>query len=140
MEPKDYFQNQKSYKFALLYQRLFAKVKPHVFINYAIVPFDMYCLSLDGSFAKGICKKCGAYWPSQAAMIRHRKSHRKTTVVVESNFDSSVVGLDSDENDVRDVSISDSNFDAEENIEIQFAMPVLNIISGVIQSPFTDLY
>ena len=73
-------------------------------------------------------------------MIRHRKSHRKTTVVVESNFDSSVVGLDSDENDVRDVSISDNNFDAEENIEIQFAMPVLNIISGVIQSPFTDLY
>ena len=140
MEPKDYFQNQKSYKFALLYQRLFAKVKPQVFINYAIVPFDMYCLSLDGNFAKGICKKYGAYWPSQAAMIRHRKSHRKTTVVVESNFDSSVVGLDSDENDVRDVSISDSNFDAEENIEIQFAMPVLNIISGVIQSPFTDLY
>ena len=140
VEPKDYFQNQKSYKFALLYQRLFAKVKPHVFINYAIVPFDMYCLSLDGSFAKGICKKCGAYWPSQAAMIRHRKCHCKTTVVVESDSDSSVAGLDSDENDASEISISDNNFDTEENIEIQFAMLILESISDVIQSPFTDLY
>ena len=42
VEPKDYFQNQKSYKFAPLHQRLLAKVKPQVSINYAIVPFDMY--------------------------------------------------------------------------------------------------
>ena len=140
MEPKDYFQNQKSYKFALLHQRLFAKVKPQVSINYGIVPFDMYCPSLDGKLGKGICKKCGAYWSSQAAMIRHRKCHRKTTVVVESNFDSSVVGLDSDQNDFREISISDSNNDTEEKIEIHFAMPILNIISDVIQPPFIDLY
>ena len=139
VEPKDYFQNQKSYKFAPLHQRLLAKVKPQVSINYAIVPFDMYCPSLDGKLEQGICKKCGAYWPSQGAMIRHRKCHRKTTVVVESNSDSSVAGLDSDENDVSEISISDNNFDTEENIEIQFAMPILEIISHVIQSPFTDL-
>ena len=42
VEPKDYFQNQKSYKFAPLHQRLLAKVKPQVSINYAIAPFDMY--------------------------------------------------------------------------------------------------
>ena len=74
VEPKDYFQNQKSYKFALLYQRLFAKVKPHVFINYAIVPFDMYCLSLDGSFAKGICKKV---WCVLAFSSRNDTSSKK---------------------------------------------------------------
>ena len=138
--PKDYFQNQKSYKLVLLHQRLLAKVKPQVSINYAIVPFDMYCPLLDGKLKKGIYKKCGAYWPSQAAMIRYRKCQRKTTFVVESNSDSSVAGLDSDENDVSEISISDNNPDTEENIEIQFAMPILNIISDVIQSPFTDLY
>ena len=100
----------------------------------------MYCPSLDGKLEKGICKKCGAYWPSQATMIRHRKCHRQTTVVVESDSDSSVVGLDPYENDVSEISISDNNFDTEENIEIQFAMPVLENISDVIQSPFTDLY
>ena len=73
-------------------------------------------------------------------MIRHRKCHCKTTVVVESDSDSSVAGLDSDENDVSEISISDNNFDTEENIEIQFAMPILESISDVIQSPFTDLY
>ena len=140
VEQKDYFQNQKSYKFAPLHQRLLAKVKPQVSINYAIVPFDMYCPSLDGKREQGICKKCGAYWPSQGAMIRHRKCHRKTTVVVESDSDSSVAGLDSDENDVSEISISDNNFDTGENIEIQFAMPILESISDVIQSPFFSLF
>ena len=72
-------------------------------------------------------------------MIRHRKCHRKTIVVVESDSDSSVVGLDSDEN-LSEISISDNNFDTEENIEMQFAMPILESISDVIQSPFTDFY
>ena len=61
VEPKDYFQNKKSYKFVPLHQRLLVKVKPQVSINYAIVPFDIYCPSLDGKLEKGICKKCGAY-------------------------------------------------------------------------------
>ena len=56
VEPKDYFQNQKSYKFALLHQRLSAKVKPQVSISYAIVPFDMYCPSLDGKLEKVYAK------------------------------------------------------------------------------------
>ena len=73
-------------------------------------------------------------------MMRHQKCHRKTTVVVESDSDSSVAGLDSDENDVSEISISDNNFDTEENIEIQFTMLILESISDVIQSPFTDLY
>ena len=98
------------------------------------------CPSLDEKLEKGICKKCGAYWPSQAAMIRHRKCHCKTTVVVESDSDSSVAGLDSDENDVSEISISDNNFDTEENIEIQFAMPIFESTSDVIQSPFFSLF
>ena len=100
----------------------------------------MYCPSLDGKIEKGICKKCGAYWPSQVAMIRHRKCHRKTTVVVESDSDFSVAGLDSDENVVNEISISDNNFDTEENIEIQFAMPIFESTSDVIQSPFFSLF
>ena len=67
---------------------------------------------------RACAKKCGAHWLSQAAMIRHRKCHRKTTVVLESDSDSSVGCLDSDENDVSKTSISDNNFDTEENIEI----------------------
>ena len=140
VEAKDYFQNQKSYKFASLQQRLSAKVKPQVSISYAIVPFDMYYPSLDGKLENGICKKCGAYCPSQVAMIRHRKCHRKTTVTVESDSDSSVAGLDSNENEASEISISDNNFDTEENIEIQFAMRILESTSDVSQSPFTDLY
>ena len=73
-------------------------------------------------------------------MIRHRKCHHKTTVVVESDSNSSAAGLDSDDNDVSEISISDNNFDTKEIIEIQFAMPILMSISDVIQSPFTDLY
>ena len=61
VEPKDYFHNQKSYKFAPLHQRLLVKVKLQVSSNYAIVPFDMYFPSLDEELAKSICKKCGAY-------------------------------------------------------------------------------
>ena len=72
-------------------------------------------------------------------MMRHWKCHRKTIVVVESDSDSSVVGLDSDEN-LSEISISDNNFDTEENIEMQFAMPILESVSDVIQSPFTDFY
>ena len=87
-----------------------------------------------------MCKKCGAYWPSQDAMIRHRKYHRKTTVVVETDSGSSVAGLNSHDNDVSEISISENNFDIEENTEIQFAMPILESISDVIQSPLPDLY
>ena len=61
VEPKDYFQNQKSYKLAPLHQRLLAKVKPQLSVNYAIVPFDIYFPSLDGKIEKGLFKKCGAY-------------------------------------------------------------------------------
>ena len=57
VKPKDYFQNLKSYKFALLYQSPSAKVKLQVSISYAIVPFNMYCPSLDRKLEKGICKK-----------------------------------------------------------------------------------
>ena len=92
--------------------------------------------NLRRAYAKNVVR----FFPSQAAMIRHRKCHRKTTVVAESDSDSSVAGLDSDENDVSEFSISDNNFDTEENIEIQFAMPILESISDMIQSPFTDLY
>ena len=77
---------------------------------------------------------------SQAAMIRHQKCHCKTIVVVESDSDSNVAGLYSDENDVSEISISDSNFDTEENIEIQFAMPIFESISDVVQSPFFSLF
>ena len=132
VEPKDYFQNQKCYKFAPLHQRLLAKFKPQVSINYAIVPFDMYCPSLDGKLEKGICKKCGEYWPSQAAMMRHRKCHHKRGKTTESDSDSSAVGLDTDKNDVSEISISDNNFDTEENTEIQFTMLILESISDVI--------
>ena len=59
VEPKDYFHNQKSYRFAPLHQRLLAKAKPQVSINYAIVPpFHIYCPSLDRKLEKSICKKC----------------------------------------------------------------------------------
>ena len=100
----------------------------------------MYYPSLDGKLEKGICKKCGGYWPSQAEMLRHWKCDRKITVVVESDSDFSVAGLNSDDNDVSEISISDNNFYTEENIEIQFAMPILESVSDVIQSLFTDLY
>ena len=73
-------------------------------------------------------------------MIRHRKCHRKTTVVVESDSDSSVAGLYSDENEASEMSISDNYFDTEENTEIQFAITILESMSDVSQSPFTDLY
>ena len=57
VEAKDYFQNQKIYKFFPLHQRLLEKFKPQVSINDAIVPFDMYCPSLNAKLEKGICKK-----------------------------------------------------------------------------------
>ena len=92
----------------------------------------MYCPSLDGKLEKGRCKKCAEYWPSQAAMMRHRKCHHKRGKTTESDSDSSAVGLDTDKNDISEISISDNNFDTEENIEIQFTMLILESISDVI--------
>ena len=92
--------------------------------------------NLRRAYAKNVVR-IGVFKPEWYVI---ENAHPKTTVVVESNSDSSVVGLDSDENDVSEISISDNNFDTEENIEIQIAMPISECISDVIQSPFTDLY
>ena len=41
-----------------------------------IASFDLYCPPIKGKLSKGICKTCNQYWPSEAAMLRHKKAHK----------------------------------------------------------------
>ena len=62
--------------FGSLYQRMALShlVPPHDFV---VIPFDLYCPSLQNTLTKRICKHCSAYFPSQAAMKKHLSVHKQ---------------------------------------------------------------
>ena len=43
--------------------------------RYEVTPFELYCPSICGKSTPGICPVCSLYWPSAAAMKRHKKCH-----------------------------------------------------------------
>ena len=63
-------------KFGSLYQRMALShlVPPH---DFTVIPFDLYCPSLENTLRKRICNHCAAYFPSQAAMKKHLIVHKQ---------------------------------------------------------------
>ena len=78
VEPSVYVNNSKKFEFVQLTKRLLLKETPMAGKEYDEVPFDLYCPSMQEKLTKGICKLCKRYWPSAAAMIRHKKCHHKS--------------------------------------------------------------
>ena len=78
VEPSVYFQSPNNrLNFALLFECLSWKRYPAESAKYEVAPFDLYCPSMNCKLDKGICKTCNQYWPSEAAMLRHKKSPKK---------------------------------------------------------------
>ena len=62
-------------KFAGLWQRMsIDKLVPES--KYEVLPYDTYCPSLKSKVDSRVCKKCGIYYPSIAAMKRHHKAEQ----------------------------------------------------------------
>ena len=125
VEPSNYFQNlTKPTTFAPLTHRLLVKAIPEEGSIYTTVPFDLYCPSLKEMLDKGICDKCGKYWPSEAAMKRHKKAHNKRT--------EQPIEDDNEERYQADTNEKENQEDFTER------MPVLDNIFDLFKSPFTE--
>jgi hypothetical protein len=62
-------------RFGILSQRIMlSRLQPTT--DFKLFPFDYYCPSVRDQLAKRICKKCGLYFPSQAAVKRHAPLHK----------------------------------------------------------------
>ena len=126
MEPSKYFQHVSNPSmFAPLTHRLLVKSMPSEASEYKVVPFDLYCPLMKDKLKKGICKKCDKYWPSEAAMKRHKNAHRKQnrTIETESESDTS-----ESESDVREIC----------NGRVETDIPVFDNIFDVFKSPFVE--
>ena len=117
VNPKDV---SSKHEFAPLKDRLLWQLKPNsVSTDFKLIPFDIYCPSMFDSIDQGVCKTCGVYWPSKAAMLRHAVCHKNnipTGQAVEDDIEEEPVEEDADER-----------------------MPVFeNMFEKLFQSPFTE--
>lgn len=92
-EPSEYIAKPQKYEFAPLLKRLLLNKSPNEAKSFDEVPFDLYCPSMKDKLKKGVCSKCGRYWPSAAAMLRHKKCHKD-----EENDEVDCEVLDDDDN------------------------------------------
>ena len=127
MEPKDYFNDpkstQNSFEFAPLQQRLVLRQKPVDGSEYDKMPFDLYCPSMKDKLTKGICPVCESYWPSSAAMRRHKKCHKPQK---------SHTVSDEDETD-------DESEQSPQVVENDGPMLIFENIFEILQSPFVEV-
>ncbi|XP_047144174.1 uncharacterized protein LOC124817793 [Hydra vulgaris] len=102
-------------------------------LKYKIIPFDLYRPSLKEKLSNGICDKCNKYWPSEAAMKRHKKAHTQKKNTVEMESEDSVSDSES---------INKSEDISEEidykSVEAEF-MPVFDNIFDLFKSPFEEI-
>ena len=77
VEPSEYVNNPRQYKFASLKERLISNFLPTEVEKFIRPPYDLYCPSMQEKLPKCICNSCGKYWPSEAAKKRHEKCHKK---------------------------------------------------------------
>ena len=137
VEPRTVFAKPRDYIYAPLKERLIQQLMPREASKYGIAPFDLYCPSMVDKLKKGICRQCGSYWPSQAAMLRHAKCHKRAgrsnqvQVLQENPEQAEVILHDSDSDGEATVTV------VVENDEANAIMPVRNIFE-VLQSPFVE--
>ena len=68
--------NPNAHTFAPLKERLIQRSVPQNASKYNIVPFNVYCPSVQ-KLKQTICSKCHIYWPSKAALNRHMPYHKE---------------------------------------------------------------
>ena len=110
-------QNRK-FKFAGLKERLILNAKPSEADEYSHPPFDLFCPSMQPKLSKCICKKCGHYWPSEAAKKRHFKAcHGKDRSVTLDEYQAYIQDrLDENKSEVCDCQV---NSEEEKNNNLQ---------------------
>ena len=87
----------------------------------------MYCPTIQKDLAKRICKDCGTYFPSHAAVKRHRKGNGCSSLVV-------VDGNMSENKEEENV-----EFEGEETQpSVSKTAPILNTFEILAEVPFID--
>ena len=153
VEPAEYIKRPKEYEFAPLSKRLLLKKRPVEAAKYEIVPFDLFCPSMQGKLEPGICPECKSYWPSAAAMLRHKKCHGRKPrgrrrqpahVDEESDVDDESDFDEDDEADEVEEETEDDEVDEEtEDDEVEEEaededIPIFENIFEILQSPFVE--
>ena len=88
------------------------------------MPFDLYCPSMEAKIDRRICGNCGSYWPSQAAMLRHKKCHN--IITINANKLHEVRGSSEEEDDT-----------VVERADDDVPMPIINIYD-IMKNPFME--
>ena len=126
VEPSECFANPKISQFSPLHQRLRSVKLPQEAAKYVKAPYDLYCPSMAKKLTEGICKKCHSYWPSAAAMKRHRKCHSPA----------SLEEIESDDQNVED-DVKQDTLDTK----CPEQMPIFNIFELLENPEFSeDIY
>ena len=134
VEPEVYFGDpnatQSKFEFASLQKRLILQKTPVAGSEYGRMPFDLYCPKMKDKLSKGICPTCNMYWPSSAAMLRHKKCH--------SNRFRAVLEEDETEDVEEDEKTEDEEEMPHQDRDEDMAMPVFENIFEKLQSPFEE--
>ena len=126
VEPSEYASKPKNFDFAPLHKRLLLKQSPNKAKSFGEVPFDLYSPSMKEKLEKGICKICDMYWPSAAAMLRHKKCHKSSDESDEETEEEMILAESDEENERNPESIDDDR------------MPVFDNIFEKLVSPFVE--
>ena len=139
VEPSIYVKNPKKFEFVCLTKRLLLKKIPFAATKYDEVPFDLYCPSMQEKLSKGICKICNRYWPSAAAMIRHKKCHRNVNELEAESVEESGRESEVDEESSHELSCEEAMpEESSSNENDGEIMPVFRNIFDVLASPFIE--
>ena len=113
------FAHPRKYSFVNLQDRLLHNRKPEEAEQYERVPFDLYCPSMNGKLDRGIFPTCYHYWPSEAAMKRHKVCHGGSIPITTStaSHDSETEGA---------------------GLKNNTAVPVFENIFDILKSPFVE--
>lgn len=143
----------KTAKFAPLFIRLSVDLKPENTDTFRIIPYDLYCPSVQAQLKSRVCKSCGLYFASQKSMKIHAKyvhskslgktaKTRPVRVAARRAQESMCVILDSS------TQSEDVEWLAEEEVDNDLVtipdtvestpLPVIDSMKNWIESPWTD--
>ena len=132
VEPVEYFSNPKKYELASLSRCLLLKKLPEQpNKTEKHFPFDSYCPSMEEKLMKGVCKTCRHYWPSEAAMKRHKVIHRNSKK--DNSDDEGVCEIEINRLSERESESSKLETEVDDD-----KMPVFTNIFEILKSPFIE--
>ena len=95
--------------------------------GYPETPYDLYCPTIQKNIDKRICKDCETYFPSAAAVKRHRRGDGCPGLVD--------VAADISENEEKE---NEEVERQEAQSSVSNTAPILNISEVLAQTPFID--